>query len=249
MRERIYEIIEIADEKDSVSRIYDVSMMIVIVASLIPVAAKSTAGIYGILDLITTFIFIVDYILRLLTADQKLRRGKGSFLLYPFTPMAIVDLFAILPSVIAISGALRTLKVLRLLRTLRVFRAFKAIRHSRSISIILQVFKKQKESLIVVGILAVGYVLVSALVVISIEPQTFPTYFDAVYWATVSLTTVGYGDIYAVSTAGKVITMISSMFGIAIIALPAGIITAGYMEEIRERKGEKAGDEPLEKEE
>ena len=186
MRERIYEIIEIADEKDSVSRIYDVSMMIVIVASLIPVAAKSTAGIYGILDLITTFIFIVDYILRLLTADQKLRRGKGSFLLYPFTPMAIVDLFAILPSVIAISGALRTLKVLRLLRTLRVFRAFKAIRHSRSISIILQVFKKQKESLIVVGILAVGYVLVSALVVISIEPQTFPTYFDAVYWATVS---------------------------------------------------------------
>lgn len=249
MRERIYEIIEIADEKDSVSRIYDVSMMIVIVASLIPVAAKSTVGIYGILDLITTFIFIVDYILRLLTADQKLRRGKGSFLLYPFTPMAIVDLFAILPSVIAISGALRTLKVLRLLRTLRVFRAFKAIRHSRSISIILQVFKKQKESLIVVGILAVGYVLVSALVVISIEPQTFPTYFDAVYWATVSLTTVGYGDIYAVSTAGKVITMISSMFGIAIIALPAGIITAGYMEEIRERKGEKAGDEPLEKEE
>ena len=165
------------------------------------------------------------------------------------TPMAIVDLFAILPSVIAISGALRTLKVLRLLRTFRVFRAFKAIRHSRSISIILQVFKKQKESLIVVGILAVGYVLVSALVVISIEPQTFPTYFDAVYWATVSLTTVGYGDIYAVSTAGKVITMISSMFGIAIIALPAGIITAGYMEEIRERKGEKAGDEPLEKEE
>ncbi|MEE3356060.1 MAG: ion transporter [Candidatus Weimeria sp.] len=249
MRERIYEIIEIADEKDSVSRIYDVSMMIVIVASLIPVAAKSTAGIYGILDLITTFIFIVDYILRLLTADQKLRRGKGSFLLYPFTPMAIVDLFAILPSVIAISGALRTLKVLRLLRTFRVFRAFKVIRHSRSISIILQVFKKQKESLIVVGILAVGYVLVSALVVISIEPQTFPTYFDAVYWATVSLTTVGYGDIYAVSTAGKVITMISSMFGIAIIALPAGIITAGYMEEIRERKGEKAGDEPLEKEE
>lgn len=249
MRERIYEIIEIADEKDSVSRIYDVSMMIVIVASLIPVAAKSTAGIYGILDLITTFIFIVDYILRLLTADQKLCCGKGSFLLYPFTPMAIVDLFAILPSVIAISGALRTLKVLRLLRTLRVFRAFKAIRHSRSISIILQVFKKQKESLIVVGILAVGYVLVSALVVISIEPQTFPTYFDAVYWATVSLTTVGYGDIYAVSIAGKVITMISSMFGIAIIALPAGIITAGYMEEIRERKGEKAGDEPLEKEE
>ncbi|MBQ1598812.1 MAG: ion transporter [Lachnospiraceae bacterium] len=248
MGKRIYEIIEIADEKDTVSRIYDVTMMVVIVASLIPVAAKSTAGLYGILDLVTTGIFIVDYILRLLTADQKLRRGWSSFFLYPFTPMAIVDLLAILPSVVAISGALRTLKVLRLLRTFRVFRAFKAIRHSRSISIILRVFKKQKELLFVVGILAVGYVLVSALVVVSIEPQTFPTYFDAVYWATVSLTTVGYGDIYAVSTAGKVITMISSMFGIAIIALPGGIITAGYMEEIREQKDGK-DEEALEKEE
>lgn len=56
--------------------------------------------------------------------------------------------------------------------------------------------------------------------------------FDSVYWATVSLTTVGYGDIYAVSTIGKVITMLSSVFGIAIVALPAGIVTAGYMEEI-----------------
>lgn len=63
--------------------------------------------------------------------------------------------------------------------------------------------------------LAVGYILVSALVVINIEPETFETYFDAIYWATVSLTTVGYGDIYAVSTAGKIITMISSIFGIA----------------------------------
>lgn len=63
----------------------------------------------------------------------------------------------------------------------------------KSISIIIEVFKKQKESLIVVGALAVGYILVSALVVISIEPETFPTFFNAVYWATVLLTTVGYG--------------------------------------------------------
>lgn len=119
--------------------------------------------------------------------------------------MAIIDLLAILLSLIAVNGALRILKIFRLLRTLRVF---KAIRYSKSISIIIEIFKKQKESLIVVGALAVGYILVSALVVISVEPETFPTFFDAVYWATVSLTTVGYGDIYAVSTAGKIITMI-----------------------------------------
>lgn len=70
----------------------------------------------------------------------------------------------------------------------------------------------------------------------NVEPETYNNFFDAIYWATVSLTTVGYGDIYAVSVIGKVITMISSLFGIAIVALPAGIITAGYMEEIGQKE-------------
>ena len=97
---------------------------------------------------------------------------------------------------------------------------------------VINVFKKQKDSLITVCILAGGYILVSALVVFNVEPETFPTFFDAIYWATVSLTTVGYGDIYATSTAGKIITI----FGIAIVALPAGIVTAGYMSELEENK-------------
>lgn len=75
--------------------------------------------------------------------------------------------------------------------------------------------------------------MISALIVFNVEPDSFNTFFDAIYWATVSLTTVGYGDIYPVSVAGRVVTMISSVFGIAIIALPSGIITAGYMDEIR----------------
>ena len=98
----------------------------------------------------------------------------------------------------------------------------------------MSVFKKQKNALIVVCCLAIGYVLVAALIIFNVEPETFRSFFDAVYWATVSLTTVGYGDLYAVSTVGKIITMVSSVFGIAIVALPAGIITAGYMSEIEQ---------------
>lgn len=74
--------------------------------------------------------------------------------------------------------------------------------------------------------------VISALIIFNVEPDTFDTFFDVVYWATVSLTTVGYGDIYPVSTLGRIITMISSVFGIAIVALPATVITAGYMNEI-----------------
>lgn len=73
---------------------------------------------------------------------------------------------------------------------------------------------------------------ISALVVFNVEPDSFNSFFDAIYWATVSLTTMGYGDIYPVTEIGRVVTMISSLFGIAIVALPAGIITAGYMDEL-----------------
>ena len=238
MRKRIYEVIEVAEENDRLSKVYDITMMIVIVLSLVPIALKNSGGMIGRIEMVTTGIFIIDYVFRLVTADYKLNKGVKSFAVYPFTPMAIIDLLSILPSLIAINGAFRILKVLRLLRTLRVFRVFKVIRYSKSISIIINVFKKQKESLLVVCGFAFGYILISALVVISIEPETFPTFFDAVYWATVSLTTVGYGDIYAVSTAGKIITMISSICGIAIVALPAGIVTAGYMDELNNNRND-----------
>lgn len=117
-----------------------------------------------------------------------------------------------------------------------MLRLFKIIRHSKNITIILNVLKKQKDSLVIVGIFSLGYIFLSALIIFNVEPNTFSSFFDAIYWATISLTTVGYGDIFAVSTIGKIITMFSSLIGVAIVALPAGIITAGYMEEIQNHK-------------
>ena len=150
--------------------------------------------------------------------------------------MAIIDLVAILPSLVVLNSGFRLLKIFRLLRTLRVLRVFKVIRYSTPIKMILGIFKRTKESLLFVCGIAAGYVLISALVVFNVEPNTFGNYFDAVYWATVSLTTMGYGDIYPVTVAGKIVTMISSFMGIAIVALPAGIITTGLMEELNEAK-------------
>lgn len=85
---------------------------------------------------------------------------------------------------------------------------------------------------------SVAYILISALVMFNAEPETFLTMFDAIYWATISLTTVGYGDVYATTEIGKIITMISSVLGIAVVALPAGIIIAGYQEELNKSKKE-----------
>ena len=150
--------------------------------------------------------------------------------------MAIIDLLCILPSFALLSGGFRVLKVLRLFRTLRVFRAFKAFRYSKSLAIIVGVIREQRVPLLAVGTLAVAYILISALVIFNVEPDSFESFFDAVYWATVSLTTVGYGDIYPVSNAGRIITMLSSVLGIAVVALPAGIITAGYLDKLQNQK-------------
>ena len=233
MRKRIFEVIETAKEEDRLSNVYDIFMMTVIVASLIPLAFKSTPLAFTVIDRIAAGIFIVDYLLRLFTADCKLNKYALSFLIYPFTPMAIIDLLCILPSLSIISNGFRVLKVFRLFRTLRVFRVFKAVRYSKSIQTIKGVFRTQKKPLMTVGLLAIAYILISALVIFNVEPDSFENYFVAVYWATVSLTTMGYGDIYPTSTIGRMVTMVSSMFGIAIIALPSGIITAGFMEELK----------------
>ena len=237
-REKLYNVLDGDTEDNKLSIIYNYFMMATIVISLIPLGFKSNNLAFTIIDKVTVTIFIVDYIIRFITADEKLNKGALSFILYPITPMAIIDLLSILPSLTILSSGFRLLKMFRLLRTFRVFKAFKMFRYSKSISIIVEVIKKQKTALISVGTFAVGYVLIAALVVFNVEPYTFNSFFDAIYWASVSLTTVGYGDIYPISTAGRLVTMISSFIGIAIVALPSRIITAGYLQEVKNSEEE-----------
>lgn len=235
MRKRVFEIVELSDGNDELSKFYDLFMMCVIVISLIPLAFKETNILFLAIDYITADIFIIDYILRFITADYKLGRvGDNTklkpFFVYPFTPMAIVDILAILPTFTIVASGFKMLKLFRLLRTFRVFKIF---RYSKSITVISNVIKKQKEPLLTVCVLAAAYIVICALIIFNVEPNTFDNFFSAIYWATVSLTTMGYGDIYLVSTTGRIVTMLSSFVGIAIVALPAGIITAGYMDKIK----------------
>ena len=236
MRKKLYSIIEPAGNGTKLSSIYDFIMMVTIVISVVPLAFKETNTVFQYIDYITVTIFVLDYFLRLITADYKLKKSVVSFFVYPITPMAVIDLISILPSITILNSSFRLLKLFRLLRTLKVLRAFKFLRYSKSFDIITNVFRKQKKVLSAVATMAVAYILISALVIYNVEPESFETFFDAIYWATISLTTVGYGDIYPITTIGRIVTMISSAFGIAIIALPSGVITAGYLEEISKDK-------------
>ena len=240
MRKRIFEIIELSQGDDRASSIYDSAMMALIVVSLIPLAFKAEYPVLAVLDKGCACVFVLDYLLRWVTADYRFAdHSAHAFIRYPLTFMALVDLLSILPSFTFINRGFKVLRLLRMFRALRVLRIFKAARYSKSVRIILEVFRNSKDALSAVCTLATVYVLVSALVILNIEPDSFDNFFEAIYWATVSLTTMGYGDIYPVSSVGRLFTMISAVFGIAIIALPAGIITAGYMDALQQERKEK----------
>lgn len=188
------------------------------------------------IDRITVTVFSLDYLLRWITADLKFKSKKMYvFLKYPFTPFAILDLLSILPSLTLLNSGLKVLKVFRLTKALK---ALKVLRYSKSFNLIISVIKKESKALTAVCFLAGGYIFLSALVMFQVEPESFETFFDAIYWAVVTLTTVGYGDIYPVSDIGRIISMFSSFVGIAIVALPTGIITAGYMDGLKKSENE-----------
>lgn len=226
----LYNILE--DPNNRLNPFYNGFMLIIIFMSLLSLLFKNEYKVLTYIDYITVSIFIIDYVLRLLTSNIKLKKGLASYLLYPFTGWAIIDLLSILPSFNILTSSFKIFRVLRLSKVFRGLRILKIFKVSKQVKIFVAVFKKEKNALISFGLFALGYIFITALLIFNVEPDTFNNFFDAIYWATVSLTTVGYGDIYATSVMGRIITMISSLFGIALIAMPASIITSGLLEEM-----------------
>ena len=230
-RKKIYDIIQPGIKEGSLSRAYDIFMIAVIILCIIPLVVRESNEVFDVFDGIAVTVFIIDYILRLITADYYYKDHRlRSFLRYPISPMAIIDLLSILPFITPLHASFKALRLLRLIIALRVIAL---LRYSRSVQILKRVFLRQKEALLAVFGFTLAYILITAIIMFQIEPDTFDNFLDAFYWATVSLTTVGYGDITAVSDAGRLFTILSNFVGIAVIALPAGVVTAGYLEEMR----------------
>ena len=235
-RDYIYSIVQTDKKPTVVNKIYNALMIVAIMASILPLCFKENNVLFDWIELITTILFLIDYILRWITADIKYKRfGKKAFYIYPFRFHAIIDLVAILPVITKIFPAF---KLLKLIRGVKCVRVFKALKYSSSFNIISKILRKQKKALLTVCCIALAYIFISAIFIYQIEPEIFDSFFDAIYWATISLTTVGYGDIYPKSTPGRLFSMVSAFFGVAFVALPAGIISAGYLEIILEMKGE-----------
>ena len=178
MREKIYNIIDVDGNEDILSVLYDRVMIFCILGSVIPLCFKGNSVVFIWIEKVTVWLFIIDYILRWITADFRHSERKK---------MAFIDLLSILPSLVVLNSSF---KLFRLLRLNKAFKALRLLRYSKSFNMILSVVQRERQALITVCVLAGGYIFLVALIMFQVEPESFNSFFDAIYLSVVTLTTV-----------------------------------------------------------
>ena len=191
-------------------------------------------------DAISVYIFTLEYVLRVWSSTHD-PRYKGSIkgrLKYMLTPGAIIDLLAFLPYYIDVLVGL-DLRILRILRLLRFFRLFRLTAYTRSAQMIFNVFRSRVNELLLSLVLVLFLIIIASCLLYFAEhlhPENkdkFNSIPATLWWAVVTLTTTGYGDMAPMTTVGKILAGVIMLTGVAFFALPAGIITAGFLEEIK----------------
>jgi voltage-gated potassium channel len=233
-------------------KIINVFIIVLIVLNVIAVILETVPSMHDeeheqrffhYFDLVSVIIFTIEYLLRVWSSNHE-EKYKHSFwgrLKYMVSPAALIDLLAILPFYLhTIIGF--DLRVLRMLRLLRFFRLFRLTAYMKSAQIITNIFKKRINELMLSLVLVVFLIIFASCIMYFAESRNaenavkFSSIPATIWWAVVTLTTTGYGDMYPVTTLGKTMAGIIMLTGVAFFALPAGIITAGFLEEFRSNR-------------
>lgn len=247
IKKRIFEIIQAANENDIASKIFDLFIISLIILNVILVIMDTftlpdwVRSLSRNLEIFSIVVFTAEYLLRIWTADLLYpERGKiKAKIKYIFSFMALIDLFAILPFYLPLLIPI-DLRVLRILRVIRLLRIFKVNRYTKALSLIGSVLKNKASQLISSMLIVAILMLISSIIMYNVEnpaqPDVFTNAFSGLWWAVATFTTVGYGDIYPVTAFGKVLSAIIALLGIGLVAVPTGIISAGFMEQIEHEK-------------
>lgn len=249
IKNQIFNVIREDDENDFISNIIDGLIIALIVINVLLVIldtfnlSEDYQNLSTAIEKISIFIFTIEYILRLWTSDLKypnIKPNKARFK-HIFSLMALIDLAAILPFYLPFMFAI-DLRVLRTLRIVRLFRIFKINRYTNSLSDILTVFKNRKYELMSSFFIVFLLMIISSVIMYSLEnpaqPQVFSNALSGLWWAVATFTTVGYGDIYPITIGGKIMAGIMAILGIGLVAVPTGIISAGFIELMNHNKHE-----------
>lgn len=249
-RKKLFDLLDSTYDADDSSRYFNVAMLALILLNVIAAIFETDAtlnssykNIFDIFEAISIGLFTLEYIFRIwsCTEDPKYPNPISGRLRFMQTPSMLIDLAAILPFYVPLWGI--DLRMIRVVRLFRLFRLMKMGRYIKSLSIIQNVIRSKKEELGITILAGMVLLVVASSLLYFVESDAQPDVFgsipDAMWWGVVTLTTVGYGDVYPITTFGKIAGAIISVLGIGLFALPAGIIASGFASELSTKHIEK----------
>jgi len=249
LRRRVFVIMDAGRREDRLSQYFNVFIVTLISLNVIAVVIESVksighphAGLIWNFEIFSVAVFTVEYALRLWTAPEKdnpaFHHPIWGRVRYIFTPMAIVDLIAIAPFFLIFLVEID----LRFMRVLRLLRVFKLTRYSSAMIMLLRVLRKEAQAFsAALFLLMILMILASSLLYLAeheAQPEIFPDIPTAMYWAVITLATVGYGDVVPITPLGKLLSAMTAVLGVGMVALPAGLLASGFSEQMRLRREE-----------
>lgn len=232
MKAYIKSIVEVND--NTLSKIFSIFIQVLILVSVvafstetIPTLEPQTKFILRIIEWFCVVVFSVEYILRIYVSEKKLR--------FIFSFFGLIDLLAILPFYLSFGIDLRSLRALRFLR---LFRVFKLVRYNKALDQFIYAIRSAKEQIFLFIFVTLILIYFAAVGIYYFEneaqPEHFSSIFDSLWWAIITLTTVGYGDVYPITVGGRVFTFFILMIGLGIVAIPTGIISSALTKSVDE---------------
>ena len=238
LKRRIFDIIQIGNQNDTPSRVFDIFLVCVIVVNIAAMfletfdELQSWRGVFHAVETVTVLVFCVEYALRIWTAEYLFPgRGRGRAV-WNFLRSydGVIDLLTILPFFF-LSGFV----VFRLLRVVRIFHLFRINTRYDSFNVIKSVLYEKRNQIASSVFIVVILMLASSLFLYSVEheaqPQAFRNALSGIWWSVSTLLTVGYGDIYPVTVLGRAMAIVITFLGVGVVAIPTGIISAGFVEQ------------------
>ena len=242
-RRRIFEIVEIGAADDLLSRGYDFFGSLVVVLALAASVAATFDGaeercgvLLNTVEIVTSAFFAADYVLRVWTARclyPTLTPGKAT-VRYVSSVGGLIDLVSFLPTFLPVffpSGMV----AFRMFRVVRIFRLFRINAYYDSLHVITEVLRSKRQQLLSSVFIILTLMLASSLCMYSLEheaqPEVFRNAFSGIWWSVSTLLTVGYGDIYPITTAGKIFGIVITFLGVGMVAIPTGIFSAGFVDQ------------------
>lgn len=235
--------------------IFNMSMMglialnvLAVIFETVPSLAEEYGDLFFYFEIVSVVVFSIEYILRFWSTvdDPSFMHRRFPRIAFVFSPMAIIDLLAILPSIFIIAGAV-DLRLLRVLRLFRLIRLLRIARYSLAIKRLAIVAKQKGPELMISWSLSMFMLVVASSLMYFVEHEVQPEKFSSIpatmWWAMATLTTVGYGDVYPITSLGKFLGACVAFIGIGLFALPAGIIASGFGDAINVKLVEEQGDD------